>query len=540
VADFGNSTDAELVGLTREGNGEAYKELVTRYQGHVYGLAYSLLGNWAEAQDVAQETFVRTFINIDRLREPAKFAAWLRRVAFGVAMDWLRTFRPRLFEKIEGQVDLDRLEIPDFQPGPPELAHQRELADIVMAAVASLPPKYRVPLTMFHLDGLSYKKVADFLDIPLGTAKSLISRAQGKLRAVLTVTAKEMIPVIQEVFNEHRLPQEFAERVLEGVPGLAWGKGKDCTFAGALEAAMAVTEHPYSYSDLMGFTGLAFRVRWFKGPDGQGICPSCAVGEMKEEIAAAQRATGWKLRVEVHQGENMEQYAPQIVASINEGKPVAAYTDYLDMSVVYGYGESGRTLFFRDYNRGQKLQLPAAKLGWMWLVLGEYRPVLSRQQAVIEALKIAVHNWRREVGTEGPGDYWYGPAAYRAWSDRLAHHDAMAEDRRKLLSHVNQFNFIALVDARRAAVAFLQENAPVLNEQARPALVRAAEVYEQAVTFLKSKRAAKTACFAAPTDKARQNWSDDVRRQEMEILAEAERRDADAIAELDRALSLAS
>jgi len=215
-----HTSDAEQVARTLAGDHGAYKELVTRYQGHVYGLAYSLSGNWTDAQDIAQEAFIRAYTNLDQLRDPGRFAAWLRRVAFGAAMDWLRAFRPKLFEQLDGQADLDKLEIPDFRPGPPEVAQRRELAEAVLAAVAGLPPKYRLPLTMFHLDGLSYQKVADFLDIPVGTAKSMIHRAQKKLKAILAATAKEMIPVVQEVFNEHKLPEKFAEKVLENVPTL--------------------------------------------------------------------------------------------------------------------------------------------------------------------------------------------------------------------------------------------------------------------------------------------------------------------------------
>ena len=205
---------AQLVVDTLGGDHEAYRELVSRYQGHVYGLAYSLVGNWADAQDVAQETFIRAYSNLDQLRDPSRFAAWLRRVAFGVAMNWLRSFRPGLFRQLDGRVDLDRLEVPDFKPGPAEVAEKRELADAVLEAVASLPPKYRVPLTMFHLDGLSYQKVADFLDIPLGTAKSMVHRAREKLRLALApMVGKEIAPMVQEVFNEHKLPEEFIERL---------------------------------------------------------------------------------------------------------------------------------------------------------------------------------------------------------------------------------------------------------------------------------------------------------------------------------------
>jgi hypothetical protein len=79
VAGNDSLPDGELVGSTLAGDPEAYKQLVTRYQGHVYALAYSLVGNWSDAQDLAQETFIRAYSNLDKLREPGRFAPWLRR-----------------------------------------------------------------------------------------------------------------------------------------------------------------------------------------------------------------------------------------------------------------------------------------------------------------------------------------------------------------------------------------------------------------------------------------------------------------------------
>ncbi len=63
-------TDAELVERVRSGDREAYGSLVSRYQGHVYGLAYSLVDDWAEAQDIAQDAFVRAYLNLDQLQDP--------------------------------------------------------------------------------------------------------------------------------------------------------------------------------------------------------------------------------------------------------------------------------------------------------------------------------------------------------------------------------------------------------------------------------------------------------------------------------------
>ena len=101
-------SDAELVELARErGDKAAYGELVKRYQGHVYALAYSLLGDWHEAEDIAQEAFVRAYVNLHCLETPSRFAAWLRRIAFGTCMDWMRRFRPELYRSMGEPEDVD-------------------------------------------------------------------------------------------------------------------------------------------------------------------------------------------------------------------------------------------------------------------------------------------------------------------------------------------------------------------------------------------------------------------------------------------------
>ena len=221
-------TDAELVGKTLDGDHDAYKLLIMRYQGHVYGLAYGVVNRWSEAQDVAQEAFLRAYCNLGQLRDPARFAPWLRRIAFATSMNWLRRPGPVGLGQPEGQAELDGSAVADPHPGPAEMAARQELADIVLAAIAALPEKYRVPLTMFHLDGLSYQKVADFLDIPLGTVKGLIHRAKRRLRPALEAYVQEVNPMVAEVFNEHRLPDDFAERIRQlmaaEIPEVAEGK----------------------------------------------------------------------------------------------------------------------------------------------------------------------------------------------------------------------------------------------------------------------------------------------------------------------------
>ena len=537
-------TDGDLVGMTRGGDREAYGLLVARYQGHVYGLAYSLVDDWAEAQDIAQETFIRAYVNLDQLREPGRFAAWLRRVTFSVAVNWLKRFRPDFFRRLHGRVDLDALEIPDFAPGPPEVVEKRELVEAVQRAVASLPPKYRVPLTMFHLDGLSYQKVADFLDVPLGTAKALIHRARGKLRLALAAyTAEEVTPMVQEVLNEHKLPDEFARKVLENVPRLGWGRGRDCTFTGALEAALAATDHPFAYTDLMGFSGLAFRVRWFCGNEGARWCPSCAVGEMEEEIEAVARATGWPLRLDfisdpmtpsADAPDRVARVTADIVAAINSGRPVLAYEPNLNMDVVFGYEDGGKVLLLRDYFKpDEPLRLPPSKLGFLIIFIGDHAGGQPRRDAIIEGLKAGARNWRRVRFAEGPGEYWYGDAALERWLSDIGEAGGMSAEEQRLLCGVSWWAFSTMHDARRAAVGFLGEAASALGGEAAAALTRAARLYQQEADLLASAFEKRDA-FPASAE----NWTPEMRQREQEMLSRAREIEEAAVTEIEQALQL--
>ena len=105
-------TDGQLVELVRRDRKTvAYGELVKRYQSRTYGFAYSLIGDWAQAQDMTQEAFVRAYLNLEQLRDPDKFAPWLRKVAFGTCMDWRKTFRPEFYHLTDAVEDIAELQI---------------------------------------------------------------------------------------------------------------------------------------------------------------------------------------------------------------------------------------------------------------------------------------------------------------------------------------------------------------------------------------------------------------------------------------------
>ncbi len=338
-----------------------------------------------------------------------------------------------------------------------------------------------------------------------------------------------------------KVKRENGKVWIDGVPTLGWGKGRECTFAGALEAALAATEHPYRYSDIMGLSGLAFRVRWYQGDIGQRWCPSSPVGEFPEEIAAVQKATGWQLRVEVLLGEEnpqMERFAPGIVASIDAGRPVLAYEPRLNMDVVYGYEEGGKTLLLRDYFQGETpLSLPASRLGPMLIFVVDYAEPLLRHAALTEALSIAVRNWRRGYVPAEKGKYRYGDAALASWIEDLGQVDKFTGKEQELLFFVSWWNFNCLFDARHAAVSSLQDARTILQGGGGEALKQTAALYQQELEILDSAFIKKDAFLGPWSGRSVKDWSANAQGREREILAEARKIERAAVAEMEVALA---
>ncbi len=163
-----------------------------RYQGVVYGLAYHLVGNVEDARDLSQEAFIRAYIRLSDLRDKTKFASWLKKITFSVCMNWLKAqgrSDSALLEKEINEEDI--YEIPDPAPLPSEQMEMEELREAVLKAMNKLPETYRLPLMLYHFDGLSYQKVSESLDIPVSTVKWRLHQARRQLR-------KEMSEMIEK------------------------------------------------------------------------------------------------------------------------------------------------------------------------------------------------------------------------------------------------------------------------------------------------------------------------------------------------------
>ena len=169
---MGNS-DAELVARARRGDEAAFEQLVLRHQRYAFNLAYRVTGNYAEAEDVTQEAFVRAWRGLPGFRGQARFATWLYRIVYNLCLNRL----PRLRRELLQAEPLEEAVVnPD--PAPPDVFEVQERLAFLHDELNRLPAKYRLVLTLRYLQDLSYAEIAAALDVPMGTVKTHLHRAR--------------------------------------------------------------------------------------------------------------------------------------------------------------------------------------------------------------------------------------------------------------------------------------------------------------------------------------------------------------------------
>jgi RNA polymerase sigma-70 factor, ECF subfamily len=163
-------SDRELIQRARRGDAEAFGELVTRHQTSVFNVCYRILHERTEAEDMAQETFVRAHNRLDKFDDERPFGPWIRRVAANVCLNHLES--RRVTTELDEERDADESQRPETQ------TEVRERSEQVRVALASLPAHYRVVVELRHYQELSYDEIAAELNIPLSDVKSHLFRAR--------------------------------------------------------------------------------------------------------------------------------------------------------------------------------------------------------------------------------------------------------------------------------------------------------------------------------------------------------------------------
>jgi RNA polymerase sigma-70 factor (ECF subfamily) len=171
--------ETELIIRAKNGERNAFSELVCIHADGVRNVIYRMYGDIQLAEDAAQETFIRAWLHFSSYRPQTSLRNWLYRIAVNAATDMLRK------EKRILPLDLEDLPLKDPQPGPEALFSQEERATLVQKAVLSLPDACRAVLVLREYEGLSYQEIADALEIPVGTVMSRLNYARRLLREKL-------------------------------------------------------------------------------------------------------------------------------------------------------------------------------------------------------------------------------------------------------------------------------------------------------------------------------------------------------------------
>jgi RNA polymerase sigma factor (sigma-70 family) len=172
--------DAELVTRSREGNRDAFGQIVSRYQSLICSLAYSATGCLGQSEDLAQETFITAWKHLRHLREPVKLRAWL----CGIARNRINnSLRREGREPVHAAEPLEAVsESPSTQLLPSEQAISKEEAAILWRSIEHIPAIYREPLVLFYREGESVERVASALDISEDAVKQRLSRGRKMLQ----------------------------------------------------------------------------------------------------------------------------------------------------------------------------------------------------------------------------------------------------------------------------------------------------------------------------------------------------------------------
>ncbi len=173
--------DRTLAARLRAGEAAAFEELVRRHQHRVFGVAARMLGSAAEAEEAAQEVFLRVYRSVGGFRGDARLSTWLYAITSRVCLTRLAAGERRLARR--GEEALTRL--PDGGAGPGAALERSELEAALHRAIAELPEERRIVVVLRDLEGLAYEEIAAALDLPLGTVRSRLHRARLDLKEKL-------------------------------------------------------------------------------------------------------------------------------------------------------------------------------------------------------------------------------------------------------------------------------------------------------------------------------------------------------------------
>ncbi len=168
-----------------KGNQDAFEEIVTLFQHRLYHVCYRMLSNRQEAEDIAQEAFVRAYINIHTFDQKRKFSTWLFRIATNLCIDRIRKKKPDYYldANVPGTEGLTMYsQIAAAGELPEEEIERMETRERIQYEIGRLSDKYRSVIILRYIEELPLQEISDILELPLGTVKTRVHRGRAALR----------------------------------------------------------------------------------------------------------------------------------------------------------------------------------------------------------------------------------------------------------------------------------------------------------------------------------------------------------------------
>jgi len=176
-----NQDDLRLIDRFKSGDAAAFEEIVLKHQDKIYNLCRHMLGNAHDAEDAAQDVFIKAYQGLHKFQPHASLYTWLYRIAVNTCIDYRRKpFFESIFKHTEEGKELV-YDLPSDAPSPERLYQSKQIGLALRISLGKLSQKLRTVIILKEVEGLSYEEIAEVLDISLGTVKSRIARAREEL-----------------------------------------------------------------------------------------------------------------------------------------------------------------------------------------------------------------------------------------------------------------------------------------------------------------------------------------------------------------------
>jgi len=182
------NTEPELLKRALKGDGDAFGDLIRKYENFVYNTVYHAIGNRDDAFDVSQEVFIKAYRALKNFRGDCKFSTWLYKIAMNASKDYIRDKSKHRTVSLSDWTDDDiSMKPPEIieeavTANPEESYERDEQRDAVRKAIANLSEDHRNVIVLRDIEGYSYEEIAEMLDIEAGTVKSRINRARNAVK----------------------------------------------------------------------------------------------------------------------------------------------------------------------------------------------------------------------------------------------------------------------------------------------------------------------------------------------------------------------